>query len=400
MTLGMNATMEDAKEILLEGSAIAQENKFLSKLWKGVVKGNTAVKLYSTEGPIYRAVAATEKGGRGKRIDRLIVDELRLHHDWKSYASAVPAMGARHLANPKGAQAVFITNQGDDRSVVLDALHKQATTEIEKGTATSLGLFEWSTPDGYDHTEPENWCYANPSLNLRLSWEVLEDAFELSKDGPEAEAYFKTEHLCMKVRALDPAIDSSKWAECFDKDFTLRGLRPDSFCLDISLNGNHATLAGTVILPDGRARVWVEKEWRDANSMALLDLELDDLLRKHKPRVFTSMPIGPAAAKAATFKTLRIPGVQIQEFTGEVTDACMSLAVEVRDLRISHPNDELLNAQITAVAKKHTAGRWKFTRDGKGNSDAAYAVAGAVHAARLLPPKRSKTLIGPDDGEE
>jgi phage terminase large subunit-like protein len=58
---------------------------------------------------------------RGLTVNRLIVDELREHRTWDAYAAAVPST----VAVPT-AQVWFITNQGDDRSVVLKALREAA----------------------------------------------------------------------------------------------------------------------------------------------------------------------------------------------------------------------------------------------------------------------------------
>lgn len=402
LILGMNTNVSFAKDAMLEVHADAEAHPLLKPLVDRVLEGNNDVRLTTKEGSTYRAVAATRKGGRGKRPDRVIVDELREHRNWDAYNAIIPAMGARMLENPLGAQAIFATNQGDDTSVVLDSLRASAVEYIEKGTGDdALGLFEWSAPDGADVTDPEVWAYANPSMNVRLSYKILQSAALRATTGPQEEAGFKTEHLCIKVRALDPAFDAAKWSECFDKGWTLRGFKLDVFSLDIAYSQKRATLYGAVVLPDGRIRGAVVQEWVDENALSKLDTDVVALLKKHKPRVFTWMPIGPAAAKSS-LKTLKVPGVQVQEIRGDVADACMELADEIKDLRISHYDDALVNSQLTAAAKKPkgTDGRWVITRAGQGDSDAVYALAGAVHAARLLPPKTTMRLVGPDDEED
>lgn len=403
LTLGMNASMEDAKEALLDAYDVAVVNQYLAPLIRNVVKGNTAVKLNSKEGPVYRAVAATEKGGRGKRIDRLIVDELRLHRDWKSYSSAVPAMGARNKENPLGTQAIFITNQGDDNAVVLDSLRKTALEFIDNGAGSkSLGLFEWSAPDGCDFKKPENWEWANPSLNLRLGYETLHDAAMLALNGPAEEAYFRTEHLSQKVRALDPAVDANKWNACYVSELDWTGLAKHSaLFLDIAGSQKRATLVAAYPMPDGKLQVGVLKQWVDENAMSQLEADLQAILTNSRPRAFGWMPIGPAASKA-TLKNLKAPGVAIEQFTGEVADACMVFADLVRDEMIVHgsASEDLLSKQVTAAAKKHQGDRWRFARQGAQECDAAFAAAGAVLLARSLPAKKTARLIGPDDGEE
>jgi phage terminase large subunit-like protein len=94
----------------------------------------------------YKVAASNRRGGRSLSIDRLILDELREHHDWSAWNAAVPAMNAR-----PNAQVFAISNQGDDAAVVLESLRSSALTFIDTGEGDPrLGLFEWSAPDGCD----------------------------------------------------------------------------------------------------------------------------------------------------------------------------------------------------------------------------------------------------------
>ena len=399
LILGMNSNLTDAKEAMLEAANDAQDNPFLAPLVSRVLEGNNDIKVVSTEGSIYKAVAATEKGGRGKRINRLIVDELRLHHDWKPYLAAVPAMGAQ-----SNAQAVFITNQGDDRSVVLDSLRDAATA----GDDEYLGLFEWSAPDGSDIYDPEAWAWANPSLNLRLPYRTLRSAALLAGNGGQEETGFRTEHLCMKVSALDPAVDPRKWSACYDETLSLAGLDKSKlhYFLDSSLTNTHASLMAAAVI-DGKVRVEAAHEWTDT-AMGNLVFTLKAQIKKLGIKNLGYFANSPVAAYATRLKAMRIPGLKLHEITSEVAEACMGLADEVGSKTISHTSvddpdrksQEFMTRQITATGKLWTGDRWKFTRKGAGNCDAAYATAGAVLLARSAPQIGQMRLIGPDDEDE
>ena len=60
---------------------------------------------------------------------------------------------------------------------------------------------------------------------------------------------------------------------------------------------------------------------------------------------------------------------------------------------IVHPKDPLLDQHIASAQKLHRGDRWVFTRKGTGPIDGAYAAAGAVHLARLLPPPLAPVTV-------
>jgi phage terminase large subunit-like protein len=84
--------------------------------------GNGQQVFWTVDRSRYRISAANRKGGRGKSIDRAIGDELREQHTWDAYNAAYNAMNLRARA-----QVVYITNMGDDRSVVLNSLRKASS---------------------------------------------------------------------------------------------------------------------------------------------------------------------------------------------------------------------------------------------------------------------------------
>jgi hypothetical protein len=66
---------------------------------------------------------------------------------------------------------------------------------------------------------------------------------------------------------------------------------------------------------------------------------------------------------------------------------------------VVHPDDELINAHVTGAEKLPRGDQWVFSRrDGADGAtshvDGAYAVAGAVHVARVLPPPPAPLSAG------
>lgn len=384
LIIGMNANTSDAIDVMKEIAEFAYKSEFLVPLIRRVTEGNMDPKFQTTEGSTYKPVAANEKAGRGKRAQRAVIDELRLQKNWKAYNAVIPAMSAQ-----KNAQAVFITNAGYDDSVVLNSLRASALEYISTGTGDEhLALYEWSAPDGADIYDPNVWAYANPSLGVRKTHIAMKSEADTAKTGTVEEANFRNEHLCMHVRTMDAAINPDRWADCFSEDIDWKDASKKSVMfLDVSLNQTRASLCAAFELPDGTIQVGVKESWSEQR-MKFLARDLKAILKDEKPKAFGWFPIGPSAAYASSLKTLKIPGVTIQEVTGEVADSCMGLADEVFSKRIVHssPAGDLLTTQITAVAKLWTGDRWKFTRKGVGDCDAAYAAAGAINLVRTMPP--------------
>lgn len=399
--LGVNSTLTYAKEALLETVELARESEELAPLIDRVLEGNNDIYALTAEGSKYRAKAANNKAGRGKSLDRIIVDEVRMQKDWNTYNAMIPAMSARPYS-----QAVFITNQGDETSIVLDSLRNTALEFIEQGSGDdSLGLFEWSAPVYADITDPEAWAMANPNLGHRLPVRMMRNEALLATTGPAEEANFRTERLCIKVKTLDAAVDPAKWAKSFVQG-DLRDYRDRlAVALDVSADRKHATLVAASVIDEGKVRIEFLREWEGSDILAQVWNDLPNLIEKYKPKVFGWFPGGPGTSLSSMLKTRKgvkgwaPAGVRIEEITGEVTDACEGFAAEVASLQVVHNDDPLLTAQITGAEKFYVGDRWRFTRKGKGHADAAYASAGAVLLARTMPPTKQIRLVGPDDNE-
>jgi hypothetical protein len=396
--LGLSTTATAAREAWNKTRELIESNSILMPFLAHVRTANDDPHMRTAEGSIYRTKAANREASRGLTVDRIIFDELREQKSFEAWDAVLPTMAAR-----PGAQAIAISNAGDDRSIVLNTLQASAVEFISSAVGDyRLGLFEWSAAPGDDITDPQTWAKANPNMGYVFSEDELRgDAIEAVNQGGEVLTGFKTERLCMRVSALDAAVDADKWKACYVDSLDWTGLaRRSALFLDIAGNSKRATLVAAYTRKDGKTQVGILREWRDENAMSRLEADLEAILKKDKPRAFGWMPIGPAAAKA-TLKNLNVPGVAIEQYTGEVADACMTFADLVRDAMIVHSSDtnDLLSQQVTSAAKKHQGDRWKFDRKG-GNYDAALAAAGAVLLARSLPPKKTARLIGPDDGQE
>jgi hypothetical protein len=403
MVFGTSTNLEQAAEPWETTCELAAGTPALAAMLPkdAIRKANGQQVLRTTDRARYKIGAVNPKGGRGKSIDRMIGDELREHHDYKGYNAAYNAMNAR----PNG-QAVYITNQGDDRSVVLNNLHEAAVEFISSNDGDPrLGLFEYSAPPGCALDDPDAIAAANPNVGRRLDWDTLMGpARRLVLPGadPEEVAGYRTEVLCQRVKNLDAAINEQAWAQCnVSGDLSqLRGRL--AACVDVSPDMRHASLVVAGVMPDDRVRFeipgvelpgrgLVVGAWSGPTAVKDMQRDLPAIIRKIRPQVFGWLPAGPAAAAAAGLKDRKgraawpPPGITVQEISGEVSAICMGLAAEVEALGVVHAGDPLLDAQALGAAKLRHGDTWRFERHGDGHCDSTYAAAGAVHLARTLP---------------
>lgn len=384
MVLGTSTNLGYAVESWQKAVRLAEAQPEMREMIKHVRRASGEQSLDLVNGARYKIAASNSRGGRGLTIGRLVMDELREHHDWSAYDAAVPATSA-----VPDAQIWMISNQGDDKSVVLASLRKQALEE----TDPRLGLFEWSAPDGASATDIEALAMANPNLGHRISLDsLMGDAVRAEAAGGEQLAGFLTEHQCRYVPQLNPAVDPASWLACLDAGDLSEVRGRVALCVDVSPDLQHATLYAAAVLDDGRSRVEPVKAWSGAGCTDSLRRELLGILAQVKPRVLGWFPSGPAAALAADLAERRDwppENVEIEEIRGDVTAVCMGFSEQVGAKRIAHSGDPLLDAHVSAAEKLTTGDGWRFSRKGDGHVDAVYAAAGAVHLARTLPEEET-----------
>lgn len=396
--LGTSSKLDYAKESWELAVATARAHKVLREEVPkdGVRKSNgeqTLSTIYSTR---YKISAANDDAGRSLTIHRLVLDELRQHKDWVCWAAATNTTNA-----VRGAQIWAISNQGGDDAVVLDSLRTSAISFIETGEGDYRhGLFEYSSPVGSDPTDLAALAQANPNLGHRIDVDaIIGEAVRAKEAGGEQLAAFRTEVMCMRVPRTNPAIDPDAWdAAGTDEPLDLAAHRDRvALCADVALDGRHATLAAAALV-DGVVHVETIAAWSGLGCTRAMRAELPDHVARVRPARFGWFPQGPAAAVAADLAKpkdkRRRPwpprGVKVEAITADLPAACMGLAEQVIAGDLRHARDPMLTAHVQASQKlPRGEGQFVFTRTGADAIDGAYALAGAVHIARTMPPPRA-----------
>lgn len=350
--------------------------------------------FWNTHDAHYVFKAPNRRAGRGRTINRAHLDEIREHYNRDAFAAVVGAMRAA-----RDAQMIATSNQGYRNAVVLKSLREAALRYMATGLGDRrLGLIEWSALDGSAPNDLVALSMANPDLGNRIDPEaLLADAETAMAEGGDALDEFYTEYMCIAREVLSAAIDLSVWAA--------RGAQPDrpalrladhrdrlATCLEVSKDNGHVTLAGAVV-HEGKVHTGIIAAWE---STAKMRAELPGVIETVRPRVMAWFPNSPTAAvmvemskpRRATTTVKRWPPrlVKLHEITTETPAVCMGFAEQVDTDALRHDGHPLGVAHVTNGVRRNQGDLWAFDRRGAGHIDALYAMAGAVHEARALPP--------------
>lgn len=188
-------------------------------------------------GGLYRIVAPTRGGARGPANDDVLIDELREFDSFDFIAAARPTLTASH--DP---QMIYLSNAGDETSVVLNAIRKRAGTDL------SLAYLEWSAGPERRIDDQAGWREANPRMERypRAMLDYLARQYR-TYDLEGELAIYETEHLCRWVTSLLPRLVADvPW---------LRGAAtledPKSPFMGIAVDGQRASAALAWIQTDG-----------------------------------------------------------------------------------------------------------------------------------------------------
>jgi len=301
--------------------------------------------LSTVDGARYKIGTATRRGGRSLAVDLLILDELREHRTWDAWSASSKTTNAR----PRG-QRWALSNMGDDGSVVLNHLQAQALGTLEMGEGDdSLGIFEWSAPDGCDPADRSVWPLANPALGHTILEETL--AADLATDPPDV---FLTEVLCRRVPNLAPRpIDPSSWASL------ARKRRPKLtggpvFCLAVNPSLSWASIG--VAQFTARGLPYLDLADRREGSEWLTSYAVD-LKKRYRGAKFYALATG---AIAAELPALMKAGIDPEMLSAtDMGKACVHLQKLTAEAGLVHSGDPLFTDALSgAVARPIGEGLW------------------------------------------
>jgi hypothetical protein len=160
-----------------------------------LANGQEEIRMHN--GGRYRIVSPSRAGARGHPSDLVIVDEAREMETFEFVAAAEPT-----LTTSRHPQVLYLSNAGDESSVVLNGLRRRAELDPK------LGYIEYSAAPGRALDDRAGWAEANPALGITIREEYLEDQYRKHALGGTL-GIFETEHLCRWVPSLLPRMVSA-----------------------------------------------------------------------------------------------------------------------------------------------------------------------------------------------
>jgi hypothetical protein len=288
--IGTAQDLANAERAWRDAVALAENDDELSELIPddGIYLGHPKV-FTLDNGCEYRIAAATRRGARGFPGDLILLDELREHQNWDSWASVTNTMNAR----PK-AQAWAFSNAGDALSIVLRYLRALAHKEMgwpdgdddaellggdndstldmfdgmdpdelpEGWDELTTGFFEWSAPPTAKRTEMEALSWANPSLNHTETSEMCPTTRTLvGKMRSDPPLIFDMEVMCRFVPMAEggPFIEGS-WAATESSVARPADSADRVMCVEVSARRDQTYIARAALMPDGRAVLGIAED--------------------------------------------------------------------------------------------------------------------------------------------
>ena len=314
--------------------------------------------LRLTTGERYRVTAATRRGGRGLSSDLVLLDELREHGNWEAWGAVTKTTMAR-----PSPQVCGFSNAGDDHSVVLKSLRAKALAAAAD-PATTLGIFEWSAPDGCTLGDPAGWAAANPALGYRTTPAAILSALET-----DPESVFRTEVLCQWVSVLDAAISPSAWSALADPT-AQRGDHP-SFGVAVAPDRSWAAIGVAWKRPDGALQVMLADYRPDATWVAA---RVAELRQKYSDRVVVDV-----AARGLVPNATELSAPDQAKAHNGLSDAVLAGTVH-------HGNEPALNTAVRHAQWRPQGDSRVFDRKSDKDISPLIAVALAAHGAAIARP--------------
>ncbi|WAB09055.1 terminase [Arthrobacter phage Chridison] len=364
LVIGTAQNLDIAEKQWSEAVAFAEDNEDLAADITAVDKTNgkksLRIAFKDAEGNTvrsqYKVTAATRKGGRGLSGDLVILDELREHTNWDAWGAVTKTTMARPRAQVWG-----VSNAGDASSVVLAHLRNQSHMAIESGETedVSLGLFEYSAPDDYPTSDRRGWAMANPSVGhadadgeIRLTEEALAAAH-----GTDPDPVFRVECLCQWVStaALGPW-EQGHWETL--RDMSSKRVGGYYFGVDVSWDRKYASIAMVGLREDGKTHVEIIAYRANTDWIVPWLKE-----RKEREGLLGVAIQENGSPVSSLLKEMVTEGIPIVGWAGgELGRGTAQFFDAVRDSKVRHLNQEVLNFAATTAQTKSIADYWVWDR--------------------------------------
>lgn len=358
------------------------------------------------------------KNARGKPAAKVLMDEGREQKDWSGWNAV--SQTTKSFWN---GQLWLVSNAGDATAVVLKKQREagiadaeawntyvgagiQSAEEFANSHDVSLGLFEWSAPDGCDKDDVEGILAANPSIG----YGAMTVATALADIRGMTDAGYRTEVLCQWVESrVEPFMDP-KWLDLADAPhFDERGQQVS---------------AGSQIAEDSHMLIGIDTSWNRSMTYVsvagyrddgLIHVEIirmragmlwvvPEVQRIAKEQGITHVAVQSRGCPAADFvQPLKDVGLEVVEIFGTtMLNSAGRLRDRVRDELLRHRGQPILDMAMANGIAKQLSGLDVWDRAGS-VVDVAPAVAVTNAVLGLETTEKAQPVLSAyavADGEE
>ena len=332
---GTSLSLEKAEEVW---EAVIRDQEECPELAADVTRisrTNGKKSLELTAGRRYKVGAPTRRAGRGDSNDLVMLDELREHRDWETWSATAASTNAK----PNGIVFCF-SNAGDPDSIVLRQLRSQALgQQVDLGgdvDSTSIGLFEWSAPEGAATDDMEALAQANPAMGYGL----LTERALLGNRATFPEEKFRSECMCQMVETILPSpFPDGAWAAGTDPESFIPAEEPVVYGIDLSQDRRWTSIGVCGLREDGN---WhIELVARRIGTEWAIDWFRERALRGRMKLAFQSRgaPVGGLAEQICTItgvERMAIEGADLSNGWGRFYDGVCACLPDRDGKRIYH----------------------------------------------------------------
>lgn len=308
---GTSLSLDKAEEVWEEVIKDQENIPMLAGDIDRVSRTNGNKRLILKDNRQYKVGAPTRRAGRGDSNDLVMLDEIREHRDWETFSAAA----ASTVAKPNGVIICF-SNAGDPDSIVLRQLRANALGKSDdfggELDEESVGLFEWSAPDGAATDDMKALAQANPALGYgKLTERAL-----MANRQTFPENKFRSECMCQQVETILPQpFPDGAWEGGTDEDSYITGESPLIYGIDMSQDRRWVTIGVCGLREDGNYHIEVAA--RRVGSEWALDWFRERAVRQPMKLAFQSRgaPVAGLAEQICTLDGVERCAIEGSELT-------------------------------------------------------------------------------------
>lgn len=376
LVLGSAHKLTAAREILELSITALKRHPEGRKHFQSAPMGSGNEHLQLVNGTRWRIEAASDDGGRSMSVTDLGFDELRQQREWDAWAALTNTTQARFSS-----QIIAVSNAGTAKSAVLRALRKQALDRIDAQGAwagdleefaaqsdATLGIFEWSAPDGCPVDDIDGLAQANPSVGwpnengeVLLTWDsLLAKAALVGKrdDDGVPEHVYRTETMCQwVVAAREGPFSEAEIRSCVDDESEIAEGSPVALAVDVSVDRSKSYLAVAGWRSDGLPHVEIIQERAGTEWLAkTLSQELE-----FEP--FAVVAQGKGAPVSSVIRYIEGEGVKVTRCQGlETQVAATGFSDRLKRGGVRFRDDSSLMLALSEAVKKSFGDSWEWSR--------------------------------------